>query len=156
VKYLAITAKAGNNYVGWFADNIPALATANSREQVEVKLSRCLASLLSEGVALPQPETQALAQSLAGVAVTELEGANEVESCWIDAAPINAVSLEITAALQQAGIRPADLARQLGMSRASVARLTDPFYWGHSLASLQRIAEALKAKLTIKIEIKSQ
>jgi hypothetical protein len=153
VKYLAITANAGNNYIGWFADNIPALATASSREQVEIKLSRCLASLLAEGVALPQPTTQALAQSLADVDVADLEGASEVESCWIGAAPINAVSLEISAALQQAGLRPADLARQLGVSRASVARLTDPFYWGHSLASLSRVAQALGAKLTIKLEL---
>jgi antitoxin HicB len=144
MKYLAITAKVqnANNYVGWFADGFAGFATAKTREGVEAKLPLLLASYFADNDA-PQPR----ARSLGDVDPELLEGTENVQTLEVEPAPINPVSLEIERALDSAGINQAELARRLGVSRASVSNLLDPFYFGHSMASLQRVADALGMRL---------
>lgn len=67
----------------------------------------------------------------------------DAEVLMLSPAPMNPVSLEIQRALKAAHISQAELARRLNLSRATVNRLVDPFNWGHSLPSLQKVADVL-------------
>ena len=68
---------------------------------------------------------------------------------------MNPVSLEIEQALSAAGLSQAELARRIGSSRSAVSRLINPFYWGHSLDVLRRVADALNAQLQVKFTAKA-
>jgi antitoxin HicB len=70
-----------------------------------------------------------------------------VIALWLEPAAFNPVSLEIAMVMKAQNLRPADLARRLGVSRANVVRIVDPFYFGHSLALLARVADALGVRL---------
>ena len=52
-------------------------------------------------------------------------------------------------------MRQAELARRIGSSRSAVNRLVNPFYWGHSLDVLRRVAEALDAEVQVKFAAKA-
>lgn len=80
---------------------------------------------------------------------SDLDGSEEV--VFLDPAEMNSVSLEIEQALKETGITQAELARRLGTSRSAVNRLVNPFYWGHSLDILRRVAAALEAELQVKL-----
>lgn len=41
---------------------------------------------------------------------------------------------------------------RLRTSQSAVSRMVGPFYWGHSLSMLRRIADTFGAELTIKLE----
>jgi antitoxin HicB len=83
----------------------------------------------------------------------ELDGSEE--TLFLAPAPMNPVSLEIEQALSAAGVTKAELARCLGTSRSAVSRLVNPFYWGHSLDMLRRVAVALEANLEVKLTAKA-
>lgn len=69
------------------------------------------------------------------------------EVVYVAPAPVSATSLAIARALHDAGLEPAELARRLGSSERRVARITDPFYAGHSERTLRRIEAALGRSL---------
>jgi len=48
------------------------------------------------------------------------------------------------------GLTQQQLADMIGTGQAVIARLEDPRYQGHSLAMLQRIAAALKCRVTVR------
>jgi predicted transcriptional regulator len=48
-----------------------------------------------------------------------------------------------------AGLTQAELAKLVGTTQSVISRLEDSDYDGHSLSMLNRIAEALKQKLTV-------
>lgn len=68
---------------------------------------------------------------------------------YIEPAPLNPVSLTLAAELKRLGVKSSELARRLGTSRSVVSRLTNPFYWGHSVKTLNRVAEVLGAELKV-------
>ncbi len=73
------------------------------------------------------------------------------ELVWLEPAPVNPISLEIERLLQKMGMNRAELARRLGVHRAQATRLTDPFYFGHSVTTLQRVADAVGAQLKVEL-----
>ena len=74
---------------------------------------------------------------------------------FLEPTPMNPVSEEIRQALEVTGVSQAELARRLGTSRSAVSRLVNPFYWGHSLDVLRRVAQALDAALEVHITRKA-
>jgi predicted XRE-type DNA-binding protein len=142
MKYLAITAKSGTNYAGWFADPIIAIVTTDTREALPSKLAQVLASHLLENDT-PAPK----AQTLADVEPSSLEGSSEIETIWVEPEPISTVSLEIERAIKASGLNQSEVARRMGVSRSALSRLTNPFYKSHSWDSLQRVADALGMRL---------
>ena len=65
------------------------------------------------------------------------------------------VSLEIRRALMARKLKPADLARKLGVAPSAVARWLDPKYYQHSTATLLKIAEALESELEIHFKLRA-
>jgi predicted transcriptional regulator len=51
----------------------------------------------------------------------------------------------------EAGLTQAELAKRVGTAQPNIARLEDADYQGHSLAMLQRIAEALGKRIEIQM-----
>ncbi|MBB6015157.1 helix-turn-helix domain-containing protein [Deinococcus radiopugnans] len=83
----------------------------------------------------------------------DLDGSEEI--VFLNPAPMNPVSLEIEHALNNAQVSQAELARRIGSSRSAVNRLVNPFYWGHSLDVLRRVAAALDAEVQVKFAAKA-
>ena len=83
----------------------------------------------------------------------DLEGMDALTAEMMTPAALNPVSLELANAVRAAHLRPADLVRKLNVTRASISRLLDPFYFGQSLESLREVAAALGAELTVQLEV---
>jgi transcriptional regulator with XRE-family HTH domain len=62
------------------------------------------------------------------------------------------LALQIAALRQKAGLSQKELAKLLGTSQQQVSRLESPEYHGHSLNTLQRLAEVLNAKLRVEFQ----
>lgn len=116
------------------------LATAGTREEV--------IRLAAEQVALGLLECRHDAPPAAeAVDLSDYEPGAEV--VMVEPAAINPVSLAIEAELKRQHIKPAELARRAGMTPSVVSRLTDPFYFGHSLKSLNQIGSALGREVKV-------
>ena len=61
------------------------------------------------------------------------------------------VAREIYRLRSSRGLTQAELARKVGTSQSVIARLEDSDYEGHSLRMLRRIAEALDARLAVRL-----
>src|SRR3990167_6298356 len=59
------------------------------------------------------------------------------------------VALQIAALREQAGLSQKELARRLKTSQQQISRLESPDYEGHSLATLRRVAEVLRARVRV-------
>ncbi len=139
-------AKQGT-YAG-FAVDMPVYAwgkasRAEVRESLARGLSLFLAELEARGQAVPMP-TEDLAR-------VDLTGLCQAEVVWLEPAPMNPVSLELEQALRARGLSQRELARRMGTTPSAVHRLLDPFYFGHSLESLRRVAEALGVGLEVRL-----
>ena len=66
-------------------------------------------------------------------------------------APPNPISLEIARAIGASGLTHAEVAKRLGVSRPLVSRWTHPRYTGHTVETLERLANALGKKLEVKL-----
>ena len=62
------------------------------------------------------------------------------------------VALQIAALREQAGLSQKDLAKLLNTSQQQISRLESPDYEGHSLATLRRVAEVLRARVRVVFE----
>ena len=62
------------------------------------------------------------------------------------------IALAIRELREGLGLTQEDLAKRIGTSQSTIARLEDTDYEGYSLQTLQRIAEALKCRLVVKFE----
>ena len=63
--------------------------------------------------------------------------------------PVNPVSLAIEKALRRKGLKRKDLAERMGVPPSVVTRILDPLYFGHTLSTLRRVAEALESQLVV-------
>jgi transcriptional regulator with XRE-family HTH domain len=61
------------------------------------------------------------------------------------------VALQLAALRKDSGLSQAQLAKRLGTSQQQISRLESPGYEGHSLSMLRRVAEALGARVKVKI-----
>jgi predicted RNase H-like HicB family nuclease/DNA-binding Xre family transcriptional regulator len=145
MKYLAVIGKIkDSNYVGFFADPIPALAAADTREETVQQLSEMLLDAFVGTSRNVEPQ----AQSIQDVDPEALEGYDTVETVWVELGYINPMAQQIWDALTQANVRPAELARRMGVSRAAVSKLLDPSRThSYSLETLERVAAALDMRL---------
>lgn len=62
------------------------------------------------------------------------------------------IALAIREIRERLGLTQAQLAKRIGTSQSTIARLEDTDYEGYSLPTLQRIADALKCRLVVKFE----
>lgn len=62
------------------------------------------------------------------------------------------VALQIAALRGRAGLSQKELAKRLKTSQQQVSRLESPGYEGHSLATLRRVAEVLRARVRVVFE----
>ncbi len=144
--YLTVVSSGERNWNA-LVPELHCIVTAGNRED--------LLRLTQESIALAledQPEAEPRVRSLEDLEADlrrELDGSEEM--IFLAPAEMNPVSLEIEQALEKAGVSQAELARRLGTSRSAVNRLVNPFYWGHSLDMLRRVAAALEAELEVKL-----
>ncbi|MBZ9751893.1 helix-turn-helix domain-containing protein [Deinococcus sp. HMF7604] len=111
---------------------------------------------LREGMALSQLYLQANGLPVPAATSTEADVEREQdddELLWLTPAETNPISLEIGRALQARHWTQSELARRMGVHRAQISRLTDPFYFGQNLGTLRRVADALGARLNIQLEV---
>ncbi|WP_221090356.1 helix-turn-helix domain-containing protein [Deinococcus aquaedulcis] len=147
MSYLTIVSAGERNWQA-LVPELHCIVTASSRDEL-LRLSRESLAVALEDRTGHQPAVHQLAD-VAPEVRRELTGTEEV--LFLDPAPMNPVSLAIQAALDRAGISQAELARRMGTSRSAVHRLLNPFYWGHSLELLRRVAEALDARVHVTFE----
>lgn len=143
--YLTIISSGERNWNA-LVPELHCVVTALTRKDL-LKLARESISVALEDVPVSAPSILSFSQLSLGLRAG-LDGSEEILS--LEPAPMNPVSLEIEQALSGAGLSQAELARRIGSSRSAVNRLTNPFYWGHSLDVLRRVAEALDSELQVK------
>jgi len=137
---LAVVSRTATGFSGGFPDVPGAIATGKDEAEVLRHLSEVLALQLLDG----EPSS---------FTTTEVDDLEEGETTyWIKPAPINPVSLEIAEAIARTGKSLRKLAPEIGINYAVLSRLQDPFYWGHSLASLRQLADGLGLNLQISLK----
>ena len=151
MKYLALIASTTKNYSGWIPDFDGAIwATAPTLEKLCERLSQALALYFLELETIPAPR----AKQLKDIPEDDLEGYETAPLLeFIEPALVNPVSLEIAQGIENRGLNKSELARRLGVTAAAVGRLADPFYWGHSLSSIRKVANELNASLEVKLKL---
>lgn len=145
--YLAVISPTRTGWSGSVVDLPGCVATGRSREAIVLALSEGIAlhlALLTDDQDPIPPSVTKQVDDL-----TELE-----EAVWIDPAPINPVSQAVYRLIQQSGLSLRGLAEQLQMPPSALHRLQDPFYWGHSVSSLRRLASGLDQELHIEFRPK--
>lgn len=146
MNFLALVSKANQNYSGWILDLHGAvMATGKDPQDVCERLARGLVSYAEDLGTLPQP-------SLQQAAPQDLEGLLEAKTFWIAPAEQNPISLELSRVLDQQHLTQTEVAKRMGVPRQVVGRMVDPFYWGHSVTSLRRFAEAVGAQLAFQLQ----
>ena len=153
MKYLCVIERevhedARVSYGGYCLDLSSNVVSKASREAVTLSLREGMAlsvlHLQNNNLPVPAPTSRE----------TDVDDrAPDDELIWLEPAPVNPVSLEIERALAARHWTQAELARRMGVHRAQVSRLTDPFYFGQNLSTLQRVAQALDAKLNVHLDV---
>ena len=64
------------------------------------------------------------------------------------------VAMQLSALRKESGLSQKELAQRLGTSQQQISRLESPSYEGHSLSMIRRVADALGAKVQVRIEKK--
>ena len=148
--YLTIISPGPNNWTA-LVPELTCIITGKDREDT-VRLSRESIAVALEGTEVQSATITSIAQLRPELQANLSEG-DTVE--FLEPAPMNPVSDEIRQALEATGVSQAELARRLSTSRSAVSRLVNPFYWGHSLDVLRRVAEALDSALEVHITRKA-
>lgn len=147
--YLAVIERTPSNYAGFVPDVKGATGIGDSREVTLQALSRGLALALQELTerGLPPPTASPRTE----LDLSDYEPTEPYEIVEVSPARMNPVSIEIEQALESAGVTRTELARRMQVIRSVVSRITDSFYFGHSLRTVQRVADALNVRLEIKL-----
>jgi len=61
------------------------------------------------------------------------------------------IALQIARLRELLGLTQSELAKRVGTSQQTISRLENPGYQGHSLRTLRRIADALDARVEVRI-----
>ena len=141
--------QTNNNYAA-SALGFPTLATATDYFKLE--------RLMSEQLALALYEAQQAGETLEPpkeLDLSDFEG-EEVKVVYVSPAPMNPVSLELEAAVERSGLSQKEVASRVKTSEAAISRLTNPFYFGHSVGMLRRVAQALGEQLEVKLNPATQ
>lgn len=144
--YLTIISQGENNWCA-LTPELSCIGTAKTRETLIEHAREAIALALEDRP--HQTPTITSVEQLDPDTRADMDASAEV--LYLEPAAMNPVSLEIEAALEGAGISQAELARRLGTSRSAVSRMVNPFYWGHSMDLLRRVAQVLGMKVEIKL-----
>ncbi len=136
------------SYGGYCLDLSSNVISKANREEViqSLREGMALSQLYLQNHGLPVPA------STSTEADVERESPDD-ELVWLSPAEINPISLEIARALDAKHWTQSELARRMGVHRAQVSRLADPFYFGQNLGTLRRVADALGARLRVQLEV---
>ena len=115
------------------------------RQRMARAVSRFLVQHVLAGTRAPAP----LARDELDVAAL---GGEAAEVVFAVAAPVSGASVAIARALAEEGVSRAELARRLEVAPSVVGRLVSPFYFGHSLPSLRRVAQVLGRQVVVRLE----
>lgn len=127
--------------------------TARSRDELErmmredVALHLFYAAQDGEAVAPPIPR-----EKLDLSDYVEAGAEQPFEVVYTEPEPMSLASISILEGLRLCGVNKAELARRMGVTRAVVSRITDPFYFGHRHDTVARAAEALGLDLRMRME----
>ncbi len=72
------------------------------------------------------------------------------------AGEVRNVAIQLSSLRKWFGISQKELARRVGTSQQQISRLESPFYKGHSLSMLRRVAEVLGATVHVEIQERKQ
>ncbi len=133
-----------------FALDLPVYAWGKATpEEVERSLAKGLALALlafqEEGRPLPPPGRPLTPEE---EAERDREGYLLV---YVEPHPVNPTSLELRRALKASGLTAREVAKRMGTTPSALSRLLDPFYFGHSLESLRRFAQALGGEVRVQV-----
>jgi antitoxin HicB len=147
--YLAVIERAPYNYAAFVPDVPGANGVADTREATLESLAEGLALALEDlaerGLPIPEPSARE------DLNLEEYEPEEPYEIVTVSPAKMNPVSQEVERALKTSGLSQAELARRMGVSRSVASRIIDPFYFGHSVNTLRRVAEVLGVDLEIRL-----
>lgn len=144
--YLTIISKGPNNW-GALTPELHCIGTAKSREDLLRQAAEAIALALED-----QPGHVASVTSLEQVdADIHAELPSDYEVVFLVPAPMNPVSAEVARAIEASGLSYREVARQMGTGHAAISRMADPFYWGHSVTSLRKLAEVLGLSVEVKL-----
>jgi antitoxin HicB len=139
VKYPFIVKKEGKTY-GAVAAQFMALATATSKKDVLERAAKVLAVYLFEEQVVGRKPPKPLPHNK--IDVSDFIGTH-YELVDVEPLPTNPRSLEVARLIETSGLTQREIARRMGTTQSAVSRMTDPFYWNHSLSSLDRFAKAM-------------
>lgn len=143
--YLIVLEPGPNNWSA-YAPDLPGVIAAGKDEKTTERLMReALALHLYE---MAQDNDPILEQTSTPEHYPDRESSDVPR--MVEPAPLNPVSLEVERALRATGKSLRQLSQEIGIAQPTLSRLQNPFYWGHSLASLRQLAAALGVNLQVK------
>ena len=132
-----------------FVPDLPVIVVAGEGRDEIVRLA-------SEAIALRLYDLERDGEEWPTPSPVESIECEEWEVVLVEPAEVNPVSLRLADAIQSARLTKAEVARRLGVSRQSIHRLTDPFYFSHNMRSLHRVAEVLGLGVQVSFPKRSQ
>lgn len=147
MKYLAIVVQHAEHYSGTVHD-LPVMATADTLEDLKRDLSQGIALWEDESTP-PDQRAEQFADLPADIQAAYAE--LDFIEVFLEPAPMNPVSLEVERAIAKSGLSYRELARRMETGHASISRIASPFYWGHSLPMLRRLADVLGLQVQFKL-----
>lgn len=145
--YLAFIEHDGAAW-GGFIPELNTSATGKDRQQVLHRLAQgatfTLLALVEEGI--PRPEARLkTADDLGLEERLEVQG---MEAVFVTPARISSTSVAIERAIRRSGLTRSEVACRMGTSPAAITRITDMFYFDHSLPTLRQLSQALSLPLS--------
>ncbi|MDR6330598.1 hypothetical protein [Deinococcus soli (ex Cha et al. 2016)] len=145
-QYLSLYVRE-NGAHGGLIPELNVTVTGKDREQVRQRLQQGAALALIEYDRNEQPRPEGQYRHVDDLPADIRADLPDAEPELIEPAPLNRWSLEIEQAVQASGLSDSEIARRMETSPAAVGRLQDPFYWGHSLASVRKLYDVLDQEL---------
>ena len=118
--------------------------TGKDREQVRQRLQQGAALALLEYDRREQPRPAPQALSVDDLPADVRADLPDAEPELITPAEVNAYSLHIEQLVRASGLSDSAIARHMGTSPAAVGRLKDPFYFGQTLATVEKLQRAIQ------------
>ena len=143
--YLIVLEHGEANWSAYAPDLPGVVATGKDEAETERRMREALALHLYE---MAQDGDSVPAQISTPDDYPNREASDVVRR--VDPAPMNPVSFEVERALSATGKSLRQLSQEIGISQPTLSRLQNPFYWGHSIASLRTLADALGVSLQVK------
>lgn len=141
-QYLGLYIHDGDAHGGLIPE-LRVTVTGKNREQVRQRLQQgaALSLLEYDRQDLPRPEGQY--RSADDLPAEILADFPNPDTELIEPADVNAYSLHIEQLVEASGLSDSEIARRMGTSPAAVGRLQDPFYFGQTLATVEKLQRAL-------------